>query len=87
LPKESARLYPEFVHELEDESGMKVDLRAQGTILLSSEGHFPEAAEPISLEKLQAAEPALGDDCAFWCGPGGRGRPPYTIKSKSRQRT
>src|SRR6266404_7065893 len=35
LAKESARLYPEFVHELEDESGMRVDLREQGTILIS----------------------------------------------------
>lgn len=29
----SARMYPEFVHELEDESGMRVDLRSEGTIL------------------------------------------------------
>ncbi len=76
LAEESARLYPEFVHELEDESGMKVDLRAQGTILLSSEGHFPEAAEPISLEKLQAAEPALATTVPSGVAPGGRGRPP-----------
>jgi glycine oxidase len=31
----STRLYPEFVHELEDESGARVDLRDDGTILLS----------------------------------------------------
>src|SRR6185437_5680960 len=38
LAHESARLYPEFVHELEDESGIKVDLREQGTIVLSPDG-------------------------------------------------
>lgn len=33
LARESARLYPEFVHELEDESGLKIDLRSEGTLL------------------------------------------------------
>ncbi len=42
-------LYPEFVHELEDESGLRVDLRDQGTILISSGGEFPAAAERISV--------------------------------------
>jgi glycine oxidase len=32
LATASARLYPEFVHELQDESGLNVDLRDQGTI-------------------------------------------------------
>src|SRR6266702_3827957 len=71
LAQEISLLYPEFVHELEDESGMKVDLRDQGTILLSSDGIFPEAAEPISSEKLQALEPALAASAK-----GGRLRPP-----------
>ncbi len=67
LAEESARLYPEFVHELEDEAGVKVDLRDQGTILLSSNGTFPDLAEPISPEQLQSLEPTLGIP--------GRGRP------------
>jgi glycine oxidase len=67
LAKESARIYPEFVHELEDESGVRVDLRDQGTILLSSDGVFPEAAEPLSAGQLQALEPGLA--------MAGRGRP------------
>src|ERR1700757_902522 len=33
LATASARMYPEFVHELEDESGLKIDLRSQGTLL------------------------------------------------------
>jgi glycine oxidase len=39
LATASARLYPEFAHELELESGMKVDLRDQGTILFPSPEH------------------------------------------------
>ena len=32
----SARMYPEFVHELQDESGINVDLRDQGTIFFAT---------------------------------------------------
>jgi glycine oxidase len=59
LAAESAQLYPEFVHELEDESGLKVDLREQGTILLSSGGDFPSGASLLSTEKLISREPDL----------------------------
>ena len=67
LAEASARLYPEFAHELEDESGVRVDLRDQGTILISTEGQFLEAAEPLSSERLLALEPGLA--------VAGRGRP------------
>jgi len=76
LSEESARLYPEFVHELEDESGIKVDLREQGTILISSSGHFPETAELISSEQLQSLEPAFAAFGMFGSAQGGRRRPP-----------
>jgi glycine oxidase len=60
LAEASARAYPEFVHELEDESGLRVDLRDQGTILISDgPGEFPEVAERISFEQLRALEPGL----------------------------
>jgi glycine oxidase len=59
LADESARLYPEFVHELEDESGTQVDLRDQGTILISASGNFPESAEPLSSEQLPCLEAGL----------------------------
>src|SRR5512146_430461 len=57
----SARLYPEFVHELQDESGTNVDLRDQGTIL------FPDPNEHLGAlaasmtdgAKLKELEPAL----------------------------
>ena len=39
LASASARMYPEFVHELEVESGLKVDLRDFGTILLLTPEH------------------------------------------------
>jgi glycine oxidase len=35
LAAASARMYPEFVRELEDASGLKIDLRSVGTIVLS----------------------------------------------------
>jgi glycine oxidase len=63
LAKASARMYPEFVHELQDESGLKIDLRSQGTLLLSraetrqSPGGTQQADDsPLSLAEL---EPAL----------------------------
>jgi glycine oxidase len=57
--EESARMYPEFVHELEDESGLKVDLREQGTIIVSCDGQFPLGSELLSAEGLRSLEPEL----------------------------
>ncbi|HZQ19621.1 MAG TPA: glycine oxidase ThiO [Terriglobales bacterium] len=59
LAAESARMYPEFVHELQDESGINVDLRDQGTILISHEGNFPAAAKPLTLDELSSLEPSV----------------------------
>ena len=42
LATASARLYPEFAHEIEVESGMKVDLRDHGTILFPPPEHVHE---------------------------------------------
>lgn len=76
LAAESARMYPEFAHELEDESGLKVDLREQGTILLSASGDFPSGTEALSTEKLGSLEPELASFESSDSGSGGRGRPP-----------
>jgi glycine oxidase len=62
IAEESARMYPEFVHEIEDESGLKVDLREHGTILISTDGTFPVSAEKLSRDKLQTLEPALAPE-------------------------
>lgn len=57
LAKASAQSYPEFVHELEDESGIKVDFQELGTILSSSADDFPECAEKLSENQLHSLEP------------------------------
>lgn len=61
LATASARTYPEFVHELEVESDIKVDLRDQGTILFPATAHISHpslqaAALPAPLAEF---EPAL----------------------------
>ncbi|MFZ0561622.1 MAG: glycine oxidase ThiO [Terriglobales bacterium] len=57
LATASARMYPEFVHELEDESGLKIDLRSVGTIVLSQN---PEPIEAYALpQPVAELEPAL----------------------------
>jgi len=65
LATASARLYPEFAYELELESGMKVDLRDQGTILFPSPDHAQRDAEFVAshplLAPLHQIEPALVD--------------------------
>jgi glycine oxidase len=60
LATQSAAMYPEFVHELEDESRLKIDLRSEGTLLFLDS--IPDRALrqsyplPAPLENL---EPAL----------------------------
>jgi glycine oxidase len=63
----SARMYPEFAQELELDSGLKVDLRDNGTILFFSKEHIgqlpvrdPEfRAASLSPAELERLEPAL----------------------------
>jgi len=67
LAAASVRMYPEFVHELEAESGMKVDLRDQGTILFPSKQHLQHTLlnsgqmrqNAICTGELEQLEPAL----------------------------
>ncbi len=73
----SARLYPEFAHELEVESGMKVDLRDQGTIVFPPPEHVHERPG-FTLSRLLPApvaelEPALADSR----------RPAFYLKERS----
>ena len=53
LARASARLYPEFAHELQDESGIKVDLRDAGTILLHEGTAESHGALPAPLSELE----------------------------------
>jgi len=66
LAAASARMYPEFVHELEDESRLKIDLRDQGTLALIDPAlHPPDGlqsgavATPVPQAKLAELEPNL----------------------------
>lgn len=67
LATASAQMYPEFAHELEVESELKVDLRDYGTILFLSREHLehPAFASPqmraaaISMAELEELEPEL----------------------------
>src|SRR5690348_12798680 len=58
----SAAIYPEFVQEIEDASGMKVDLRREGTILFpdaSEAGSFSARVRPLSSGEQTQLEPNL----------------------------
>ena len=56
----SAKLYPEFVHEVEDESGVHVDLRSQGTLSLADGGSSAVTRpQQLSPEQIARLEPAL----------------------------
>jgi glycine oxidase len=59
LATASARMYPEFAHELEVESGMKVDLRDYGTILFPAAAHLAEAEAAFPLANLAELEPSV----------------------------
>jgi glycine oxidase len=65
LATASARMYPEFVHELQDESGINVDLRDQGTLFFPSPGNVFKHADFFAGNPLPAPlnelEPALAD--------------------------
>ncbi|MBV9574200.1 MAG: FAD-dependent oxidoreductase [Acidobacteriales bacterium] len=60
LATASAQMYPEFVAELESESGIKADLRDQGTLaLLEHDVPLPGGCKLVSPQALTKFEPAL----------------------------
>jgi glycine oxidase len=77
LATASARMYPEFAHELGVESAMKVDLRDAGTIVFSPPEHVRERTGVSSLSPLPAPlsdlEPALVETS----------RPAFFLKERS----
>jgi glycine oxidase len=72
----SARLYPEFVHVLEDESGQRVDFRRQGTIAFMHPGEQSPCtpADQLTHEELGRLEPGLDWDR---CHAATAGRPVF----------
>jgi glycine oxidase len=65
---ESARLYPEFVQELQAASGISVDFRRQGTVVLLESSDTPLGHTRLSVAELKQLEPALqlGGHSAFF---------------------
>jgi glycine oxidase len=61
LAQASAEMYPEFAQELEDESGVNVDLRSDGTLLFPAPGHVVEQITGVSplARPLTELEPGL----------------------------
>lgn len=59
LATASAAMYPEFAHELELESGMKVDLRDKGTLLFLTDKH--SGSDELMLAQVNQIEPVLAD--------------------------
>ena len=60
LASASARMYPEFVHEIEDEARSTADLRNEGTLLLGSEPQHPTpSSKTLNSQDLVNFEPAL----------------------------
>jgi glycine oxidase len=60
LATASAAMYPEFVHELEDESRVKIDLRSIGTLLFLNQPHNTNALNAEgSIARWHELEPNL----------------------------
>ena len=60
LAEASARMYPEFVMELKDESGLDADLRRKGTIAFFPAPVSDPRWKPIEAEEIGRLEPKLG---------------------------
>jgi len=59
LAAASARMYPEFVRELEEASGLTIDFRGYGTLFLAGEEHRSLTASYPLPRPLHELEPAL----------------------------
>src|SRR5438270_6986638 len=65
LGEASLKLYSEFVHEIEDESGMSADFRQQGSMVF---GHEAAELKALTAQEVIALEPcveATGRAAAF----------------------
>jgi glycine oxidase len=81
LAAASARMYPEFVHEIEDESGMRVDLRMRGSIVyfeqplaesIASYVSAHDCMRPLEADEVGRLEPRLAHsgEAAYWTPEG-----------------
>jgi len=80
LARVSAEMYPEFVQEIDDESGMRVDLRTQGTIACFHEPPAGDAASfvsmgewrPLGADEVGRLEPSVeyAGQATYWTPEG-----------------
>jgi len=72
IARASAEMYAEFVQEVEDESGMRVDLRTDGTVVYSEQdaASYVSAGQwrPLAAEDIARLEPRLecSGQAAYW---------------------
>ena len=60
LSHASAAMYPEFVHLLEDESGLKIDFRTQGTVaFVEHPVHESSFVRALTIEEVRSTEAAI----------------------------
>lgn len=59
LASASAHIYHEFVHELQDETGVQVDFRGDGSIVFPEPGETPSCGEALGEDALAKLEPQL----------------------------
>ena len=80
LATASARMYPEFVHELQVESGLSIDLRDQGTIVFppAEHVHVRAGSTAADLAKKLPAPPAELEPALA-----GIDRPAFFLKERS----
>ena len=71
LASASAALYPEFIHELQDESQLHIDYRRNGTIAFLEEGEIPSGASIriLDAQTLAEFEPLLSFAPNAWLMP------------------
>jgi glycine oxidase len=77
LARASAEMYPEFAHEIEDESGMKVDLRSKGTVVITAVDEngasgISKEWRPLNSDEIARLEPKLAysGEGAYWTPEG-----------------
>jgi glycine oxidase len=71
LASASAALFPEFIHELQDESQLPIDYRRNGTIVFLEEGETPfgDSIRILDAQTLSQFEPLLAFAPNAWLMP------------------
>lgn len=62
----SARLYGSFVRQLREDSGLPIEFREQGTLVVGQPEHVPPEYERIDEDLLRELEPAMRTNAPVW---------------------